>query len=192
MQALLREKLMDYIKNIKELSNIYKYESYKFVDKYYEWLEKVEHELERLKNPIGFLLQSEKILINSVLDGNIPEDISRGRNMRKCQRAAAAQSLEHISSELYINVKSIDKVLEDWNEKLSQGIAVLAYKEPDLYDSLNIDNVTINSLWLKLSQTQETLPVYNYLRAKLSLSDINYLLTDIIQKIINNKKLNVS
>ena len=73
---------------------------------------------------------------------------------------------------------------------MSNAIAVLNIKKPGLYDSLKQDEKTVSIIWKLLSETPETVAMYNYFCAKLSYLDIKYLILDIIQKIKTNSEIN--
>ena len=170
-----------------EVSNIYRTESYRFVDAYFVWLEEAEKDLAPLRTPISILLQAEKSTLASVLDGYLPSDIQEGKSVRKGQKAVAAQSLEKISREIYSKIENSDLALDQLNEKLCHAIAVLASKEPELYKSLSADQRGADKVWRLLGTTPETVPMFNYFSAKLASADRNYLLFDIIQNVVGNK-----
>jgi len=187
MQCILREKLLAQATKLAEVSNLYRTESHRFVDAYINWLEEAEKDLSGLRSPISILLQAEKSSLTSVLDGYIPDHIQAGTSPRKIQKALAAQSLEKISSEMYSKIESIDNNLEQLNEKLCHAVAVLASKHPEVYDTLQVSQQGLDTIWGMLAKTPETLPMYNYFCAKLAATDKNYLLMDILQKIASNK-----
>ncbi len=187
MQSILREKLMAQAVKLAEVSNIYRTESYRFVDAYFVWLEEAEKDLAPLRTPISILLQAEKSTLASVLDGYLPSDIQEGKSVRKGQKAVAAQSLEKISREIYSKIENSDLALDQLNEKLCHAIAVLASKEPELYKSLSADQRGADKVWRLLGTTPETVPMFNYFSAKLASADRNYLLFDIIQNVVGNK-----
>ncbi len=188
MQCILREKLMVQAAKLTAVSGIYRTEDYRFVDAYFNWLEGAEKELSSLRSPINIMLQAEKSSLTSVLDGYVPNHVQAGKSIRKIQKAAAAQSLEKVSIEIYSKIENIDHALEQSSEKLCNAIAVLAIKEPELYKKLHPNQDGIDTIWKILGETPETIPIYNYFCAKLESSDINYLLMDIIQKIESNKR----
>ena len=169
------------------VSNVYRTESHRFVDVYFGWLEETEKDLSGLRSPIGILLQAEKSSLTSVLDGYLPNHIQEGKSIRKIQKAVAAQSLEKISKEIYSKIENIDHTFDQLSEKLCHAVAVLASKEPDLYEKLQVSQQGIDIIWKMLERTPETIPMYNYFCAKLASTDRNYLLMDIIQKIVSNK-----
>ncbi|MGB7605425.1 MAG: hypothetical protein WBL93_08090 [Lutisporaceae bacterium] len=187
MQCILREKLLAQAFKLANVSNIYRSDSHRFVDAYFSWLEETEKDLSGLRSTISILLQTEKSSLTSVLDGNLPNNIQEGKSIRKYQKVFAAQSLERVSREIYSKVENIDQTLEQFNEKLCHTIAVLASKEPQLYETLQANQQGIDTIWKTMSKTPETIPMYNYFCAKLVSTDINYLLMDIIQKILSNK-----
>lgn len=187
MQCILREKLLTQAMKLADVSNLYRTESYRFVDAYFSWLEEAEKDLSGLRSPVSILLQAEKSSVTSVLDGYLPSYIQAGKNTRKIQKAVAAQSLEKISREIYSIIEKTDNTFDQSSEKLCHAVAVLASKEPGVYEKLQLNQQGINTLWKMLSITPETIPMYNYFCAKLASTDINYLLMDIIQKIISNK-----
>ena len=187
MQCILREKLLAQATRLAGISNVYRTESYRFVDAYFTWLEEAEKDLSGLRSPIGIMLQAEKSSLTSVSDGYVPSQIQAGKNIRKIQRAAAAQSLEKVSREIYSKIENIDNTLDQSSEKLCNAIAVLEIKEPELYNRLQVNPQGVDTIRKMLSKTPETIPIYNYLCAKLASTDINYLLMDIIQKIVSNK-----
>lgn len=187
MQCILREKLLTQAMKLADVSNIYRTEGSRFVDAYFGWLEEAEKDLSGLRSPIGILLQAEKSSVTSVMDGYLPNYIQEGKSIRKSQKAVAAQSLEKVSKEIYSKIENIDHNLDQFSEKLCHAIAVLAIKEPDLYNNLQVDQHGVETIWKMLGRTPETIPSYNYFCAKLASTDINYLLMDIIQKIVSNK-----
>lgn len=187
MQCILREKLLAQAMKLAEVGNIYRTESQRFVDAYFVWLEEAEKDLSGLRSPISILLQAERSSLASVLDGYLPNHIQPGRNIRKSQKAVAAQSLEKVSREIYSKIENIDNTLEQLNEKFCHAVAVLASKQPDLYNGLQVSQSGVDTVWKMLATTPETVPMYNYFCAKLASTDIFYLLTDIIQKIVSNK-----
>jgi hypothetical protein len=91
MQCILREKLLAQAMKLADVSNVYRTESYRFVDAYFTWLEEAEKDLSSLRSPIGILLQAEKSSLASVSDGYVPSQIQAGKSIRKIQRAVAAQ-----------------------------------------------------------------------------------------------------
>lgn len=187
MQCILREKLLAQAMKLAGISNVYSTESHRFVGAYLGWLEEAEKDLSGLRSPIGILLQAEKSSLTSVLDGYLPNYIQTGKSIRKSQKAVAAQSLEKLSKEIYSKIENIDHTLEQLSEKLCHAIAVLASKEPELYNRLQINQHGVDIIWKMLARTPETIPMYNYFCAKLASTDINYLIMDIIQKIASNK-----
>lgn len=182
MQSILREKLLTQAFKLAGVSNTYIRESHRFVETYFNWLEEAQNELMGLRSPISILLQSEKSTLLSVLDGNLPSNLQEGKSIRKCQKAVAAQSLEKVSKEFYTKIESIDNNFDQLGEKLCHTVAVIATKEPEFYRELKVSQQSIDDLWRKIGSTPETIPIYNYLCAKLTSTDINYLLTDIVQK----------
>ncbi len=186
MQSILREKLMAQAFKLAQVSDIYRTENHRFVDEYFKWLEEAEKDLAPLRSPISILLQSEKSSLISVLDGNMPNHVQEGKSVRKYLKVFAAQSLERVSKEIYAKIESIDNTFEQLNEKLCHTIAVLASREPGLYQRLQTNQMDAGMIWRMIGQTPDTIPMYNYLCAKLTATDINYLLMDIVHKIISN------
>ena len=187
MQSILREKLMAQMEKLARVSDVYRTQSHLFVEAYFSWLQEAEKDLSTLRSPISILLQAEKSSLVSVIDGSLPDHIQGGRSTRRSQRAAAAQSLERISKEVYSKIEDIDRNLSQANEQLCNAVAVLVTKEPDITNGLQPDQAGLNAIWKGLSRTPETRPMYHYLSAKLAPSDRDYLLIDIIQKLITNK-----
>lgn len=187
MQCILREKLLKQGLRLADISAIYRTDSSRFVESYFKWLDEAEKDLSSLRSPIGILLQFEKTSLIAVLDGYLPGNIQEGKSIRKIQKAVAAQSLERVSQEIYTKIAAIDNTLEQLSEKLCHAIAVLASKEPSVYEHLNANQQSIDMLWVKLAKTPETIPMFNYFCAKLAATDTHYLLLDIIQKIMSNR-----
>ena len=187
MECILREKLLTQAMKLSDVSNVYRTESHRFVDAYFGWMEEAEKDLSGLRSPISILLQAEKTSLTSVLDGYLPDHIQAGKSIRKNQKAVAAQSLEKISKEIYSKIENIDHTLNELKEKLCHAVAVLASKEPEVYENIQVSQQGIDTIWKMLGRTPETTPMYNYFCAKLTSADRNYLLMDIIQKITSNK-----
>ncbi len=187
MQCILREKLMALATAMADVSEVYRTESFRFVDAYQAWLKQAENELMSTRSPICMLLQAESTSVESVMDGHRPEHLEVGRSLRKTQRAVAAQSLERVSREIYSTIERIDHQLNDMEEKLCHAVAVLASKNPDTYERLAPNQEGVDMIWSMLGMAPETIPIYSYFCAKLSLMDRNYLLVGIIQNIVNNR-----
>ncbi|NTW99570.1 MAG: hypothetical protein HGB35_06520 [Geobacteraceae bacterium] len=183
----MREKLMVQALKLAGVSKVYRADSQRFVEAYICWLEEAEKDLSGLRSPISILLQAEKSSLTSVLDGYQPDFVQQGKSIRKYQKALAAHSLEKISREIYSKIETIDQAIDQLNEKFCHAIAVLRTKEPELYKNLQTNQDSVDRIWKMLAATQETLPMYNYFCAKLSSTDIHYLLMDIIQNISSNK-----
>lgn len=189
MQSILREKLLAHALKLSVVSDTYRKDSSRFVELYYSWLDETEKDISSLRSPISIILQSEKSSLTSVLDGYLPDNIQPGTSVRKHLRAFAAQSLEKVSKEIYSKIDSIDTQLDQMNEQLCHAIAILAIKAPGLYDNLETNQMCIDAIWKMLSSLPETMQMYNYFCAKLTLTDRNYILIDIIQKIMSNRIL---
>jgi len=189
MQCILREKLLIQGRKLSDISNIYQIDSSRFVNAYMHWLEEAEKDLSVLRSPISIILQSEKSSLNSVLDGFLPDRIQPEKSIRKIHKAAAAQSLEKISKEFYAKIESIDLMFDQMNEKLCHAVAVLASKDHELFEKLQLNEKGVGIIWRKLGMLPETIPIFNYFSAKLSSTDINYILMDIMQKIASNKTI---
>lgn len=187
MQCVLREKLSKQTQLLMKISNIYQSEGHRFVAAYFDWLNEAEKDLSGLRSPISGLLQAEKSSLISILDGYIPDHIQPTKSLRKIQKAATAQSLEKISKEFFSKIRDIDANFEQLNEKMCHAIAIIASKYSDTYEKLQLNQQGVDMIWALLANTPETLPMYNYFCAKLTSVDINYLLMDIIQKIISNR-----
>ncbi len=187
MQAILREKLLTQALKLGEVGNVYRTENHRFVSSYCGWLAEAAKDLGTLRSPIGILLQAEQNTMTSVLDGNVPDQLQAVRSLRKNQKAAAAQSLEKVSKEIYSKIEEIDQSLDQLSEKLCHAVAVAASKEPELYRQLQVNQSGVNKIWEILGRTSETMPMFNYFSAKLAPTDRDYLLLSIIQNIVSNK-----
>lgn len=187
MQCILREKLLAQAMKLADVSSIYRTENYRFVDAYFSWLEDAEKDLSSLRSPLSIMIQAEKSSLTSVMDGYLPNNVQAVKSTRTIQKAVAAQSLVKVSSEIYSKIENIDHTLDQSNEKLCHAVAVLAIKDPELYKGLQANQNGVDSLWRMLGRTPETIPTYNYFCANLALTDINYLLMNIIQNIVSNR-----
>lgn len=186
MQCILREKLMAQAIKLADISKIYRSESHRFVGAYFLWLEEAEKDISGLRSPISILLQAEKSVLLSVLDGHLPDNIQAGKSIRKIQRSVAAQSLERVSKAFYSKIENLDNTFDQLGEQLCRVISVIGNKEPDLYGSLQANQKSVVKLWQMVGKVPETIPMYNYFCAKLTFTDISYLLMDIIHKIASN------
>lgn len=186
MQSILREKLLNQVIKLVDVGNFYGRDNTKFVDSYFKWLDEAQADLSSIRSPISATLQTEKTLLNSISDGYIPENIQNGKSVRKTLRAAVALSIERITKEITLKIENIDSNFSQLNEKLCHAIAVLASKFTNTYNDINVSQKSIDLLWKMLSETPETIPMYNYFCAKLSIADRNYLITDLIENITKN------
>lgn len=189
MQCILREKLASFATALADASEVYRTDSFRFVDTYLSCLKDAEQHLVSTRSPIGVLLHAEITAVASVLDGSRPEHLEINRSLRKAQRAAAAQSLERVSREIYANISRIDSHLDEMEEKLCHGVAVLGAKNPDLYERISATQDGVDTIWAQLGFMSETAPLYCYACAKLSLIDRNYILMNIAQNIVTNRML---
>lgn len=187
MKCILREKLLTRAFKLAEVNNVYRVESHRFVEAYFSWLEETERDLSGLRSPISIMLQAEKNSLISVINGSVNYSKQGAASSRKYQRAFATESIERVAKEIYSKIEEIDLDFNQLREKLCNTVAVLACKEPDLYEKIQLNEQGVKIIWKKLGSTAETIPMYNYFCAKLSSTDINYLLMDIIEKILSNK-----
>lgn len=187
MQSILREKLMVHAIKLAHVSNLYRNEGHLFVQAYYHWLDETEKDLSRLRTPISILLQAEKSLLTSVLDGFTPSYIQGETSARKRQRAVAAQSLSKVSGEIQAKIENIDQIFQETNEKLYNVIALLASQNPELFVQLKPNQHGVDLIRKALATTPETLPMFNYCCAKLPPVDRDYLLQTIIENIVRNR-----
>jgi hypothetical protein len=187
MQSLLREKLMALSNKLSVVSGLYRTDAHRFVGAYFAWLEEAERELAALRTPLSIVLQSERSSLAAILDGYLPEHLQAATRVRKTQRAAAAQSLERVAREFYGKIETIDHSFTQFREQLSQALAAIATVDNGFYGSLTVDQTGVDRAWRTLQMTRETLPMANYLSARLSLIDVNYILIDLIQNIVAKK-----
>lgn len=180
MLSILREKLIAQAVQLSRISSLYRREGHRFVEAYFSWLEGAEQDIGGLRSSLSLLLQAEKSLLSSVADGYMPPYLMQERSIRKRQRAAAAHSLEKVSEAMREKIDGIDRHFEELNEKMAQAVAVLASKDPELFTRLTADTQGIATLWRTMGSTPETSLIYNYFMAKISASDREYLLADII------------
>lgn len=188
MHCLVKEKLLKQAEGLSEISKTYYSNKSRFIPEFIKWLDESERELSFNKNPIGILFQSEKSKILSVLDGYLPDDVPNEKNLRKVQRAVTARSLNFLSTEIYSKLQQIETEYDAVREKLSHAIAVLGTKDPGLYASLDNDQKSVIQIWKLLKETPETLPMYNYFGARLSQTDLFYLITEILGNIVVNRE----
>ncbi|MTI81114.1 MAG: hypothetical protein FH758_09535 [Firmicutes bacterium] len=191
MQSILREKLLAQSFKLAEVSKIYRTDSHRFVDAYLNWLEEAEKDLASLRSPINILLHAEKSALTSILEGNLPHYAQEKRNTKKYQRAAAAESMERILKEFYSKIESIDQYFDRIRENLCQTIAILTTKDPNFHQSLEPNQQGVKIILKKMSQTPETIQMYNYFSAKLASTDVKYLIVGIIMNIIGNGTNNI-
>jgi hypothetical protein len=187
MQCILREKLAVLATALADVSEIYRTDSFRFVDAYLSCLNEAERQLMSTRSPMCALLHAEVAAVASVLDGSRPEHLEFSRSLRKAQRAAAAQSLERVSREIYATISRIDSQLNEMEEKLCHGVAVLGAKDPDLYGRITATQDGVDMIWTQLGLALETAPLYSYACARLSFVDRNYVLLGIAQNIVTNR-----
>jgi hypothetical protein len=178
---------MSWAMKLSTVSNIYRNDNVRFVAEYLAWLEAAEKDLSTIRSPLCVILQSEKNSLLSVLDGYLPDYILAGTNPRKAQRAVAAHSVDTISKEIYSKIGEIDQNLAPLGENLARAVAVLMGKDPHLFDAITANQDGVDAIWRRFATEAETVPIYNYMCAKLSRVDVNYLLIDIIQNVLSSR-----
>ncbi len=169
------------------VSAIYRSENHRFVEAYMQWLEQAEKDLSSLRSSISILLQAEKSVLNSVQDGYVPNYIQAEKSTRKIQKAVAAHSLEKVSQELYAKIEHIDRHFEELKEKLCHAVAILTTKNPSMVSQLQADQQGVDLIWQAMRQAPETIAMFNYFSAKLTVTDVQYLLIDVLQKFTSNQ-----
>ena len=187
MQSVLRERLLTQAFQLAAISGAYHASGQDFVAAYTTWLSETEEALAGLRSPLVVILQAEKSLVTAVLDGYLPENIQNGKSLRKIQKAAAAQSMEKVSREIYAKIEAIDHAFAALNESLCQALAVLATRQPEALRDLPITQAGADRVWALLGQLPETIPMRNYVGAKLDAVDRSYILLDVIQKFTSNQ-----
>jgi len=186
MDSILREKLMNHASTLAKVSHIYRTESSRFVDEYLKWIEQSENDISGLRSPIGLILQAEKTKVTSVMDGYMPEYIKERGSIRRSQRAVAAQSLSYISQLLHEKINQIDSDFREINEKICHALAILSGKDRNLFKINKVNESIAEKIWKGLEKHPETLPMFNYLSAKLTAIDRKYLFISAIQNMIDN------
>jgi hypothetical protein len=187
MQSVLRERLLTQAFHLAAISGAYHAAGQDFVAAYIAWLSETEEALASLRSPLIVVLQAEKSLVTAVLDGYLPENIQNGKSLRKIQKAAAAQSMEKVSHEIYAKIEAIDHSLEVLSENLSQALAVLATKQPEAFKDLPVNQSGADFIWGLMGKIPETIAMWNYLGTKLDVTDRSYLMLDLLQKITSNR-----
>ncbi|MGB1237229.1 MAG: hypothetical protein ACPG4U_03400 [Pseudomonadales bacterium] len=186
MRAILREKLIAQGLALANVSKLYQSDAQRLVPAYQHWLNHCEQDLSSLRSPISLTLQAERTSLLAVLDGLVPEGIQHTKSTRKLHRAAAARSIEKVSVLFQQQLEEIDRYFEQITEQLCQSSAIIQSLQPQLYASLT-PTTGAASIWHAMHDTQETLQIYNYLSAKVSASDRNYLLQDLVARVLSNR-----
>jgi len=189
MLALIKEKLQAALDSLKTVSGLYLSEPYRFPAAYVDWLQQTSKEIEGLRDPLIGVLQSEQAKVAAVSDGLIPVEITANKSLRKTQRAAAAQSMGVVSQLLFERLTVAEQQMDDYRDKISQAIAALAIRKPDSLELLEVDYAGRVKIWRALQEVPETQPVYHYLSSRLTLSDRDYLINEVLFNYLENNRV---
>lgn len=185
MLSILKEKIICQGISLAQTSALYQSDAQQLVAKYIRWLNDTEESIASLRTPLSLTIQAERTTILAIGDGLIPDGVQPSKSTRKLARAATAISIEKVSLLLQEKVREIDLFFEQILEQLCQAAAIVQSLKPQTYSSLNAE-FGPSKLWQEIKQTKETVQIHNYLCAKVSVTDRNYLLTEVVQRILSN------
>lgn len=189
MQIYTRERLMQHILEVSDLSTLYRDQPSVYCAKVASWMEDIEETLGKLRHPLAGKVAAERGRIQGVSDGVRDPMVSlEMKRPRQIQRAMAAQSLATIQDLLFHYMEETDLKFRDMEQRMAQLLAVASSVDPIPARSVGETRESwVRRVWSQLCGIQEAKAMVDFLRASLKPYDLNYLLGETLSNLMNNQ-----
>lgn len=189
MLVYTREKLIEHLLQMKQLSVAYQEKDPAYVGKVIHWMDDLEDTLQRLRKRQCGLVASERAKLEAIKDGfRDPLLSGDGGSPRKLCRAYAAIALSRIEAELSGIVSGIDQQFESYRERLNQLVTVLAMRDQlDVQAADESLSSWSSRLWDGLVPSAETDGMVLFLSSSLKRIDLLHLFGETIENYFESR-----
>ena len=187
MLAITREHLLKHLLRLSSVADRYARHDPSYPEAVMQWLTVLEEDLARLRNPVASLASSQRAGILAAGDGmSRPGPGGRPLSKRKARALAATRALSDVEEALRAQVQTMDRELETFRDKLAQLIAVFSQSRVLRLPPGGVTSDWLDHVWGELAETAEARGMYDYLSARLSVSDRRYLLAELFENLLDN------
>lgn len=186
MLAITREKVLEHLREVPRLADLYRDRDPAFRERVLDWLSQVEESLGRLRNPLASRAAAERTTILAVADGLREPGIDGSVSVRKATRATVSLALRRVEEALRELVESTDRKLDEGREKMTQLLAVATAAQPIPLPPTEPRQAWLEKVWRSLETSNGTQGMYAYLNAALRPSDRLYLLDEIVTNLVQS------
>ena len=144
----------------------------------------IQDEFGRLRSPIHTMLTSAITRIDSIQGGAVANPDAKNSEIRKQKLNMSMDILVEMNEVIRSEIQSIDHEFDDYKERLAQAIAALSVvgKMP-VFESTH--KAWTRKIWSNLVEDQTTKGMAVYLKAKLSASDRESIMDELLQQMIS-------
>jgi hypothetical protein len=186
MLAITREKVLEHLREVPRLADLYRDRDPAFRERVLDWLSQVEQSLGRLRNPLASRAAAERTTILAVADGLREPGIDGSVGLRKATRATVSLALRRVERALRELVETTDRKLDEGREKMTQLLAVATTAKPIPLPPTEPRQAWLEKVWRSLETSNGTQGMYAYLNAALRPSDRLYLLDEIVTNLVRS------
>ncbi len=187
MLAQTRERLLDQLERVPDLTDAYAGFDPRYAQRVIDWLSGVEKTLAVVRSPLTSLVATQRSGILLVEDGGpSPEMSGRSTSRSKSKRVAASLAMARTEAALRDAITRIDEQFDVAREKLAQLLAVASSARPIPLPASERDDAWLDEVWRSLSVGKETQSMFSYLGARLARSDRRYLLGQVLENLFSN------
>lgn len=184
MKSVIRERILELLNDIPALVDAYHQKQSHFSDNCLNWLRQAEQALASFRLPLTSQLAGLRGAMIAATDG-LSEPDSGTKSSRKQRSAQIMLLLQQAEEVLRRHCDQIDQEFEEYNEKLSQLLAVASAKRP-LPATDQISQTYLNSIWQQVKHSQDNTTLSHYINARLNDTDRCYLLVDIVSNLLHS------
>jgi hypothetical protein len=167
---------------VSDLTTRYARTDPRFVEEVSRWLEATETSLGKLRHPAAGFVAARRGLLEATADGHRPDGVEGGQ-ARRVRRAAAAVTVAEVEARLGEEVMRLDATLAEWQERMSQLVAVAA-QHTDFPAPREPREAWLMEVWRTLDVGNGAQGMFEYLSARLGRTDRLYVLDQIMANVL--------
>ena len=181
MLSIVRERIMEQLLIIPGLVDQYANQDTQFMPNVARWLRASEQALEPFRLPLVSRLATLRGELLAIAEG-VTE--SGSKISRKQKRGEAVRVLQQSEEALRLHLSTLDTQFDEFREKLSQLLAVASSRSP-LPATEHVTAEYLDRLWSRARSEPDNATLALYLQGRLSETDRRYLLSDVVERLLN-------
>jgi hypothetical protein len=182
MQSVIRETMVTALIEVSALTARYARTDPLYVQEVSRWLETTETSLGKLRHPAAGFVAARRGLLEATADGHRPDGVEAGQ-ARRVRRAAAAMTVAEVEARLGDEVTRLDATLAEWQERMSQLVAVAA-PHTEFPAPREPREAWLMEVWRALDVGNGAQGMFEYLSARLGRTDRLYVLDQIMANVL--------